>query len=389
MVGKTTPKTTPAASSHKPSRAAQQQAAASSSAASLAQSTRDRDQQRLLNIFSDAFSNVLSSERFPTLLQEIKQALFDRDFAAAFGREDYLEAYAARWSPTRALCYATVFQNVGEYMSEMLSPDHEPAVADTVAHDEEEQGLPRERLDATSRGGHLSSSKKLRMLSIGGCAAEHVAFASYIRDTSCQGTLTLLDSAPWMHVASILQNQLTTAPPLSQYASAAAKASNRPLLPDSQLSVTFSQDDVLSLQKDKLAELVGVEPLVVTLLFTLNELYTEGGIGKTTKFLRLLGEVLPQGSLLLVVGQPWKLFGGGSGQGEEEVPHAVAAQPYSPRDGDPGTYLGEARVARLRLVPAAGRTVLSHTAREHAIPDAHVQGTQNLADLRRRKEKRK
>lgn len=279
MVSKTTSKRTPAGSSHKPPRAAPQQAAAPS----------PHDQQRLLNIFSDAFSGVLSSEAFPTLLQGIKQALFNRDFAAAFGREDYLEAYAARWSPTRALCYVTVLLGVRDYVDQMLVS---------------EQGQPDEQDGAQSRSRDSPSSKRLRMLSVGGGAAEHVAFASYIRDTSSQGTLALFDSAPWSCVASLLQSQLTAAPPLSKYASASAKASNQPLLLESQLSLTFTQGDALSLRKDALAELVGPEPLVVTLLFTLNELYTEGGIGKTTKFIHLLGEVLPQGSLLLVVDSP-------------------------------------------------------------------------------------
>jgi 25S rRNA (uracil2843-N3)-methyltransferase len=58
------------------------------------------------------------------------------------------------------------------------------------------------------------------------------------------------------------------------------------------------------MDKEALIELLGSEPLTVTLMFTLNELYTNGGIGKTTKFLKLLGEILPDRSLLLVVDSP-------------------------------------------------------------------------------------
>ncbi|PNY28571.1 25S rRNA (Uridine(2843)-N(3))-methyltransferase [Tolypocladium capitatum] len=300
MVSKATPKRPPAAS-RTPSKTSGQAAASSSAAPSVVRNTEN--QQRLLDVFSDAFSNVLSSEGFPALLQEIKQALFNRDFAAAFGREDYLDAYAARWSPTRALCYATVFLAVRDYLDQMLVPHHGPATTDTAGHGKEEQGPPDEP-EEQSRSRGSPTSKRLRMLSIGGCAAEHVAFASYLGDTSSLGTLTLLDSAPWSRVAALLQNQLTTAPPLSKYASAAAKASNQPFLLEPQLSLTFSQGDALSLTRDRLAELVGAQPLVVTLLFTLNELYTDGSIGQTTKFLRLLGESLPHGSLLLVVDSP-------------------------------------------------------------------------------------
>jgi 25S rRNA (uracil2843-N3)-methyltransferase len=101
-----------------------------------------------------------------------------------------------------------------------------------------------------------------------------------------------------------MQDHLTTPPPLSKYASAAARASNERLIDPTQLDCSFFQADTLSLDNDALSNQVGSEPLIVTLMFTLNELYTDGGIGKTTKFLTNLGQILPQGSLLLVVDSP-------------------------------------------------------------------------------------
>ncbi|GAB0133889.1 hypothetical protein EsDP_00002283 [Epichloe bromicola] len=267
-----------------------------------------KEQQILLNIFSDAFAAVLSSDRFPILLQEIKQALYRRDFGSAFGSEEYLETYAARWSPTRALCYASIFLGMRQYMDEM------PGHADD---DDDEPG--RTTKEASSRAsepmgpdqgadGEASESEqprpRLRMLCIGGCAAEHVAFASHLRTTNRRGSLKMLDSGPWAHVASLLQNSVTTAPPLSKYASASIKASNKPLLGTYQLDAAFTQADVLELAEGELAEVVGSRAQVVTLLFTLNELYTDGGLGKTTRFLRALAKVLPTDSLLLVVDSP-------------------------------------------------------------------------------------
>ncbi|KAK3185786.1 hypothetical protein K4F52_005442 [Lecanicillium sp. MT-2017a] len=234
-------------------------------------------QQGILNIFSDAFDAVLTSETFPALLQEIKQALFNREFDVAFGWEDYLEAYAARWSPTRALCYGNVFIGLKK---------HFEAVCTTVGED--------------------AGRKNLRMMCIGGCAAEHVAFATLLGHRDMKGSLTLLDAAPWSHVSNLLQDRLTSPPPISKYASAEAKAANTPLLPEpDQLSLHVQQNDALALSADEWKGLVGAEtPLVVTLMFTLNELYTHGGIGKTTKLLKTLGAVLPSGSLLLVVDSP-------------------------------------------------------------------------------------
>ncbi|KAL7927481.1 hypothetical protein ACQKWADRAFT_4716 [Trichoderma austrokoningii] len=237
-----------------------------------------KSQQRILTLFSDAFSPILSSDTLTSTLQSIKQSLFNRDFDAAFGTEENLQAYAARWSPTRALCYASIFEAIASHVDDIAI------------------------LPETSADQKAAAVKKF--LCIGGCAAEHIAIASHLQQTASNGILALLDAGPWGHVVDVLQNQVTSPPVLSKYASAAIKAANAPLLEDGQLSTTFVQNDVLAMDKEALKELLGSDPLTVTLMFTLNELYTNGGIGKTTKFLKLLGEILPDRSLLLVVDSP-------------------------------------------------------------------------------------
>lgn len=247
-----------------------------------------KNQQRILTLFSDAFNPVLSSDSFTATLQSIKQSLFNRDFEAAFGSEENLQAYAARWSPTRALCYLSIFEAIASHVDDIAAlPDSSPS--------------PETPADEAS--SHNSRVVK-KFLCIGGCAAEHIAFASHLHQIASNGILTLLDAGPWGQVVDLLQKQATSPPVLSKYASAAIKAANTPLLEDGQLSTTFSENDVLAMDKEALEELLGPEPLTVTLMFTLNELYTNGGIGKTTKFLKLLGEILPDRSLLLVVDSP-------------------------------------------------------------------------------------
>ncbi|CAH0004965.1 unnamed protein product [Clonostachys byssicola] len=271
-----------------------------------------QSQQDLLDIFSSAFATVLSSGDFPNVLQEIKQALFNRDFAAAFGREDYLRAYAARWSPTRAICYASVFQGIRDHLIELeASPGDEVVVADSdhaepaTAADEKKPLAPTGGSSATASRTGAQSNRTFRMLSIGGCAAEHAAFAQYLREApQLSGRLTLIDSAPWSGVVSLLQDQLTTPPQISTFASEVARATNSAFVKPSQLSVDFKQQDILDLDLESLKQTIGKDPLVVTILFTLNELYTNGGLGKTTKFLGNLGQSLPNGSLLLVVDSP-------------------------------------------------------------------------------------
>lgn len=319
MVKKTGPsrKAAPSKQSNKKSAAPAQNQEASSPPPLQSQA----EQQRLLDVFSNAFNSTLTSDDFAGLLQEVKQALFNRDFATAFGREDYLEAYAARWSPTRTLCYTTVFLGIKGHLDGILASE-EGSSSGKNLESSTQAGLTKDSdaLEQDTEPGEASAEtgpdapkpersqprSTLRTLSIGGCAAEHLAFASYLQSTSTNGHLTLLDSAPWASVISSLESSTNSPPPISKYASAAARAANRALLEPGQLSVEVVQQDVLALDVEPLTARCagGKVPIVVTLLFTLNELYTSGGIGKTTKFLKNLGQALASGSLVLVVDSP-------------------------------------------------------------------------------------
>jgi 25S rRNA (uracil2843-N3)-methyltransferase len=331
MVKKTGPSKKAASSSKQSSKKSNAPPEASSPALQS-----EEEQQRLLNIFSSAFNKTLTSDDFTRLLQEIKQALFNREFATAFGREDYLEAYAARWSPTRALCYATVLLSIKDHLDGILIPNKETpseksdlgqtrgeTTSDENDKPEEDAGAGIEsikdlKLNSTSPSRHTS----LHMLSVGGCAAEHIAFASYIQTTSTNGHLTLLDSGPWAQVVSLLESSTINPPPISKYASAARQAANRPMLEKDQLSLTFVQEDVLSLDVDSLSAQCadGKTPILLTLLFTLNELYTTAGIGKTTKFLKNLGQILAPGSLVLVVDSPGSYSEAALGKEKKKYP---------------------------------------------------------------------
>jgi 25S rRNA (uracil2843-N3)-methyltransferase len=237
-------------------------------------------QQLLLDIFSDSFNEVLSSPNFNSLLQQVKQALFNRDFATAFGTEDCLEVYASRWSPTRALGYASILDGLKVYL--------EPLTNNLQEGGDAPEGM-----------------RSLRMVAVGGAAAEIVALAASIQSLGTgPGSIVLIDSGPWDQVIAKLYTGLTTPPPLSKYASAAAKAANTALIDQSAFSQAFIHRDILTLSKEELAEQLGSDSLILTLLFTLNELYTSGGIGKTTAFLLSLTATIPTGSLLLVVDSP-------------------------------------------------------------------------------------
>lgn len=284
-------------------------------------------QQKLLNIFQSTFNSVLTSNSFHTTLQEVKTALFNREFDKAFGREEYLEAYAARWSPTRALCYASVLSGIAPHLGECTDtiaatpakPIKESVVGDTGLSEDGNDAAKHDDSAGLTHNTSENAIRKLKVLAIGGAAAEAVAFGSFLsqqnqRDATrpWASDITLLDIAPWTNVVDKLRIGLTTPPTLSKYASAAAQAGNTALVRPEQLqSISFRQQDVLALSKDELTSLIAApqpqsqsQPVLATLLFTLNELFTAGGIGKTTAFLLTLTSALPAGSLLLVVDSP-------------------------------------------------------------------------------------
>ncbi|KAM3521207.1 hypothetical protein NHJ13051_006397 [Beauveria bassiana] len=286
-------------------------------------------QQRLLNHFAAAFASALTDANLPQRLQAIKQALYRRDFAAAFGREDHLAAYAARWSPTRALCYAAVFQH---HLAPHLDSSSSSSSSSTSSSSPS--------LSQSSAAAATTTTTK--MICVGGCAAEHVAFASYLahhhhqqqQQHAARGSLTLLDSAPWAGVASTMQATLTTPLPLSKHASAATTAANAPpLLPTpAHLRLRVLQQDALELTETQWADVMTANDddedaapaapaaVVVTLLFTLNELYTSGGVGKTTRFLGALEAALPDGALLLVVDSPGSYSEAAVGKDRKKYP---------------------------------------------------------------------
>lgn len=254
-------------------------------------------QQLILNIFRNSFSERFQQD-LPSLLQEVKQHLYNRDFLKAFGRDDYLEAYAARWSPSRALGYAQVLHDISEHW-----------------------------ISSPGSGEFSPEYHKIACLG-GGAGAEIVAFAGFLKlfqqqqsrqteaaeesndegavekDVNHQGKLDIraIDIASWGPVVRALHTASTTAPPLSKYASAAAKAVNAPLVPPETFQVSFHQHDLLNISTPDLSGILqGVE--LVTIMFTLNELYTTS-VAQTQKLLLDITTCVKPGTLLLVVDSP-------------------------------------------------------------------------------------
>ena len=269
-------------------------------------------QQSLLNVFRDA-CNKGSPAEIEDILQEVKGHLFNRDFATAFGKDEYLQAYAARWSPSRALGYAQIFSDLSSEIAELLGQKSFD-IEDTSKNASElsEQLESKLNLDSTS-----DSSNPLNILCLGGGAgAEVVGLAGWykhLRDDKSssedkpQPNISKLDIfgvdvANWDTVMQDLHQGVITPPFLSKYASAAAKAANNAVLPSEVFNVRFKQQDLLDTDAAGVKDLLANSD-IVTIMFTLNELYSTS-VAKTQRLLYALTASMRPGSLLLVVDSP-------------------------------------------------------------------------------------
>lgn len=233
-------------------------------------------EQQLLDLFFRTFTDILQDP--PVLnrrIQDVKAALFDRDYNAAFGSQENLEAYVARWTPSRALAYTSLLDSlIGAALFEQ--PSSEPK----------------------------------RVLSIGGGAgAEIVAL----------GTLTLLggrhtggakstqevhvvavDLAEWGPVVDKLTGYMAQnwVPPQSTDLSIDNAMAHLSIgsTSSSPFKVHFINHDILTLP----AEAYDISRLdLITSMFTTNELFTSSKSG-TVQFLHSLA-ACHSGALLLFV----------------------------------------------------------------------------------------
>lgn len=298
-------------------------------------------QQLLLNVFRATFSVSRDPEGLRGVLRRGRDALGRRDFAGAFfgGEEEgeaWREAYAVRWGAGRGLV-------VGEVMVGVVEGWKGEGFVRALRGEREMDG---KMVDVGGLQGKKKKEEPPRVVCIGGGAAEVMAFGALMRllrpesrgraagDEVVEGIarlgvsgpsasevedvvldLRLLDVAPWGNVISKLHAGLTTPPPLSKYASASARASNASFIHPSSMSVAFTQADALEMDQKALAGIVGDGPVMVTLFFTLNELYTRS-VAKTTRFLYELSVGCPKGALLCVVDSPGSYPEAGVAEGE-------------------------------------------------------------------------
>ncbi|KAF3025058.1 hypothetical protein E8E14_014461 [Neopestalotiopsis sp. 37M] len=260
-------------------------------------------QQLILDIFRVTFPASQDFTTLKPLLTQINDALLQKSLETAFGTEQFREGYAIRWSPSRALAYSNILAQ--------------------ICDDHGDSPWVKRLLGDVAEG-------PAKVLCFGGSAAEVMALAGVLRcmredasgkpsassadlDSSedTQAALSsslatglvdlhLIDNTDWSEVVSKLCAGLTTAPQLSKYASAAARAKNVSFISPQALATKFTKSDILELTVEDLQTTMGSEVTLITLFFTLNDLYNTS-LRRATSFLRKLSDAVPKGSLLLVI----------------------------------------------------------------------------------------
>jgi 25S rRNA (uracil2843-N3)-methyltransferase len=261
-------------------------------------------QQLILDIFRVTFPASQDFTTLKPLLTQINDALIQKSFETAFGTEQFREGYAIRWSPSRALAYSNILAQICDdhgdspWVKRLLGDGAEgPAkvlcFGGSAAEVMALAGVLRcMREDASGKPSAASSAD------LGSSEETQAALSSSLATGLVD--LHLIDNADWSEVVSKFCAGLTTAPQLSKYASAAARAKNVSFLSPQALATKFTKSDILELTVEDLQTTMGSEVTLITLFFTLNDLYNTS-LRRATSFLRKLSDAVPKGSLLLVI----------------------------------------------------------------------------------------
>ncbi|KAJ5097094.1 hypothetical protein N7456_007815 [Penicillium angulare] len=262
-----------------------------------------------------------------SLIQTIKSHLYQRDFDSAFADagEDNLRAYALRWSASRALGYAGLFKGVLGWMrgDGPADADMKPIcklselsnvrtvclgggagaelVALAAAWRDMEFGSGIDSL--AQRAADLSlESEESQTKPESESASDSNAVSSVNSKTL---SISAVDIADWSSVVDRLSKTIVS----SNVPFPSTSRHKPPLIAQKEdLDISFRREDLLEISEEALKNVLlgdnaGSSALLVTLMFTLNELFSTS-MSKTTGFLLRLTEILPRGSVLLVVDSP-------------------------------------------------------------------------------------
>ncbi len=207
-----------------------------------------------------------------------------------------------RWCPSRTLAYTHIFSQIlSKYHLQIGDPEQDAADLRRAAS--------QLQLLSTKRVVCIGGGAGAELVALGACLQliSHPCANLTDPEDKAKGpplcfAINFIDIADWSMVLKELHSCMTTAPPISEYSSSAAKVANTALINPEACTLSFMQEDVLEMKNEELATGF-TDAVLVTLMFTLNELYSTS-ISSTTSLLLSLTMLLAPGAMLLVVDSP-------------------------------------------------------------------------------------
>jgi len=208
----------------------------------------------VLKLYQDSFKFLLNSPNLESFIQVVKGDLYNRDYIKAFGDDDRRMAYCARWTPSRSLCYSSLFSFLDEVKEIITEQDSKILCIGGGA------------------GGELVS-----LCSVFAQSRDFLDKEKY----KSKLDIKLIDIADWSMIVGKLTSEI--------------KKSWLYTEPDN-LNVDFLNEDVLNIEPSSL-ELESLD--LITLLFTTNELFAEEK-AKSIRFFQTLNQNCQSGCYLLI-----------------------------------------------------------------------------------------
>lgn len=236
---------------------------------------------------STCVDSTINVDDLGKTIQKVKGFLYDRDYEAAFGTPERLNAYVYRWSPSRSFCYAHIFQQT------LGNGNNANKTQGTTSKNSNKSSIQSISIDASNDDNNNNITNKV--LSIGGGACgEIVGYGHYLKRLQEQQSnkkelptdfrqsmqIDVIDMADWSSIIKKVNESLSTSWNLTP-------------------EISFIHESILTMDSKGIVKLIQSHN-VITIFFTLNELFQQDK-QQTIKLLQLISAHSKKGTIVIFI----------------------------------------------------------------------------------------
>lgn len=205
----------------------------------------------LIDLFTKELKYILESAQLTEFIQQVKGALYQRNYLEAFDNDDKRFAYVSRWTPSRALAYSSLFSSLDDIVELLQEPTRVKNVL--------------------CIGGGACSE-------LVGLGSVFCRLKEYNSTSSSCVNVDIIDIADWSKIVTTMTNYIK----------------QNWIYQGENFHSKFIHSDILSNRSYNYTDID-----LITLLFTTNELFAEKRT-PTIHFLQKLNQECKSGTLLLM-----------------------------------------------------------------------------------------